>query len=146
MLRLSRYAAIVRGLGGIVNWAIAISQPAGKRTWVERVGCIACVFGGLALIVAGISAAPAVAQTEAASDVRLNYTLAELHDRDFSGQNFQGSSFAGADARNANFHGADLRGAILTKAAFFGADLSDADLSETLADRVTFDGANLTNA
>ncbi|MFP5271002.1 pentapeptide repeat-containing protein [Coleofasciculus sp.] len=81
-----------------------------------------------------------------AQDNTVNYTLTELHYRDFSNQNLAGTSFAGADLRGASFRGASLQGSILTKAAFFEADLTEANLSETLADRVIFDGANLTNA
>lgn len=81
-----------------------------------------------------------------AQENTVNYTLTELHYRDFSNQNLEGTSFAGADLRGASFRGASLQGSILTKAAFFEADLTGANLSETLADRVIFDSANLTNA
>ncbi len=80
-----------------------------------------------------------------ALDKNVNYTLTELHYRDFSGKDLEGTSFAGADARGANFQNANLARTILTKAAFFKADLTGADLTETFADRVIFDAANLTD-
>ena len=81
-----------------------------------------------------------------AQDNKVNYTLTELNDRDFSGKNLEGTSFAGADVRRANFEGANLSHTILTKSNFFEANLAGADLTETFADRVVFDRANLTNA
>ena len=115
------------------------------QSWLPslRRGLEALLLG--VLLTLALALEPAQAQTEGET-VRLNYTLADLHERDFSGQNLRRSSLAGADARSANFHNADLTGAILTQAAFFNADLSGADLSETLADRVTFDGADLREA
>lgn len=81
-----------------------------------------------------------------AQDNKVNYTLTELHDRDFSGKDLEGTSFAGADMRRANFRGANLSHTILTKGSFFEADLTAANLTEAFADRVVFDRANLTDA
>ncbi len=76
----------------------------------------------------------------------VNYTLTDLRYRDFSNQNLEGTSFAGADMQEANFHQANMKGTILTKGSFVKADLTGANLTEAFADRVYFDGANLTNA
>lgn len=81
-----------------------------------------------------------------AQDNTVNYTLADLRNRDFSNQDLHGTSFAGAEMQGANFQGANLSGTILTKGSFLNADLSNADLSEVFADRVIFNDANLTNA
>lgn len=81
-----------------------------------------------------------------AQENTVNYTLTDLQYRDFSHLDLSGTSFAGANMREANFQGANLRGTILTKSSFFKANLADSDLSETFADRVVFDEADLTNA
>jgi uncharacterized protein YjbI with pentapeptide repeats len=108
----------------------------------KTVQLLAIAMGLLITALASIVDVPsAIAQENT-----VNYTLTELHYRDFSNQNLEGTSFAGADLRGASFRGASLQGSILTKAAFFEADLTGANLAETLADRVVFDGANLTNA
>ncbi|MEA5419456.1 pentapeptide repeat-containing protein [Spirulina sp. CCNP1310] len=81
----------------------------------------------------------------AAEANRVNYTLTDLRDRNFAGQNLQGSSLAGAEAQRADFQGANLAQTILTKATFLGANLAGANLHESFADRVVFDEADLTN-
>ncbi len=81
-----------------------------------------------------------------AQDNTVNYTLADLRNRDFSHQDLHGTSFAGAQMQGANFQGANLSGTILTKSSFLNANLSNADLSKVFADRVIFNEANLTNA
>ena len=86
------------------------------------------------------------AETAIAQDNKVNYTFADLSDRDFSHKNLQGTSLAASESRRANFQGANLTSTILTKANFFQADFSDADLTETFGDRVIFSEANLTNA
>ncbi len=75
-----------------------------------------------------------------------NYVLTNVTGRDFHGQDFSKSSFAGAVARDANFSQADLHGTTLTKADFRGANLEGVNLSDTLADRANFQKANLKNA
>jgi len=110
------------------------SKKAGKRLAIG-IGLLVTLFAWI------VDLPSAIAQENS-----VNYTLTELHYRDFSHQNLEGTSFAGADLRGASFREASLQGSILTKAAFFEADLTGANLSETLADRVVFDGANLTNA
>ena len=77
---------------------------------------------------------------------RVNYTLTNLRNRDFAGQNLQGSSLAGAEAQQADFHGANLAQTILTKATFLGANLAGVNLHESFADRVVFDEADLSDA
>ncbi|MEA5470303.1 pentapeptide repeat-containing protein [Spirulina sp. 06S082] len=104
------------------------------------------LFGLLAILIMAvfwliIGARPALAQENT-----VNYTLTQLRDRDFSGQNLSGASFAGADLRRCNFNHANLQGTILTKATFFKADLSGANLSGALMDRVNFESSNLSNA
>lgn len=82
----------------------------------------------------------------AAQDKKVNYTLLDLHDRDFSHKDLVGAVFAGADLRGANFEGSDLTNSILTKGSFLKANLTGVNLTNTLADRVSFDGADLSNA
>ncbi len=80
-----------------------------------------------------------------AQDNLVDYTLTNQAGRDFAGKNLSGTSFAAADARDANFAGADMSGTILTKATFMRTNLAGADLSKTFADRVIFDGSDMTN-
>lgn len=75
----------------------------------------------------------------------VDYTLAELRQKDFSGQDISGTSFAGADLRESDLQKANLSGSILTKASFVEANLNGADLTEVFGDRVDFTGADLTN-
>ena len=77
---------------------------------------------------------------------KIDYTLTNQSDGDFPNQDLEGSSFAGAVARNADFSGALLHGAIFTQGAFAGADFRGADLSDALMDRADFVGTNLENA
>ena len=46
---------------------------------------------------------------------KTDYTLTNQSEADFSGQDLEGSSFAGAVVRNADFSGAKLHGAIFTQ-------------------------------
>lgn len=85
-------------------------------------------------------------QKAIALEGKVNYTLSELRNEDFSDRDLQGTSFAGADLRRASFRNSDLSLTILTKATFIKADLSGANLTKTFADRAFFDEANLTNA
>ncbi len=80
-----------------------------------------------------------------AQDNAVDYTLTNQAGKDFSGKNLSGTSFAAADARDANFEGADMSGTILTKATFLRTNLVGADFTKTFADRVFFDGADMTN-
>lgn len=104
-----------------------------------------CLSMFLVLLLAGfwvvLDAHPAWAQVN-----RVDYTLSDVHNQDFSGQNLSGSSFAGADARDANFQGADLSFSIFTLGTFLRANFAGADLTDVLMDRVNFGGADLTNA
>ncbi len=84
--------------------------------------------------------------TAQAQDNTVDYTLTDLSFRDFSGKQLSGTSFAAAEMREANFEKADLSKTILTKASFLRANLAGANLSGTFADRVIFDGADLSNA
>ncbi len=87
-----------------------------------------------------------IAPAAYAQDNTVDYTLTDLSFRDFSGKQLSGTSFAAAEMREANFRKANLSKTILTKASFLRANLSFADLSRTFADRVIFDGADLSNA
>ncbi len=87
-----------------------------------------------------------VAPTAQAQDNTVDYTLTDLSFRDFSGKKLAGTSFAAAEMREANFAKADLSKTILTKASFLRANLTGANLTGTFADRVIFDGADLSNA
>lgn len=82
----------------------------------------------------------------AAQDKNINYTLLDLHDRDFSHKDLVRGVFAGADLRGANFEGSDLTSSILTKGCFLNANLKGVNLTNSLADRVSFDGADLSDA
>ncbi len=80
-----------------------------------------------------------------AQDNAVDYTLTNQAGVDFSGKDLSGTSFAAADARDANFEGADMSGTILTKATFLRTNLVGADFTKTFADRVFFDGSDMTN-
>jgi len=75
-----------------------------------------------------------------------DFTYADLGHRSFVGQDLSGSSLAAADAREADFENADLSQTILTKGSFYKAHMPGVNLTESFADRVVFDGADLTNA
>jgi uncharacterized protein YjbI with pentapeptide repeats len=75
-----------------------------------------------------------------------DFTYADLRHRSFVGENLVGSSLAAADAREADFTDADLSETILTKGSFYKAQMARVNLTQSFADRVTFDGADLTNA
>jgi uncharacterized protein YjbI with pentapeptide repeats len=94
------------------------------------------------LLPIGAAVSPALADYQD----RVDYTLTNQSDVDFSGQQLAATSFAGAEGRRANFSGADLRGAIFTQAAFAEADFSGADLRDVLMDRVDFSHADFTGA
>lgn len=89
---------------------------------------------------------PAFAQTPEELAEKVNYTLTDIKNRDFSGKNLSRAVFAGADMRDCNFEGADLTFAIMSKGILVNANLSNVDLTGGLVDRVQFDQANLTNA
>ena len=111
-----------------------------NETWVKQ--ALGRMFLLLLIVLGlGLETSPVQAQENT-----VDYTLTELHYRDFSNKNLQRTSFAGADMMGANFRGANLKAAILTKGSFLRADLTGADLSGTFADRVIFTEANLTNA
>lgn len=80
-----------------------------------------------------------------AFDTVINYTNAQLEDKDFSNENLVGAVFATSDMRRANFSGSDLTNSILTQGILLKANLSGANLTGALVDRVTFDQADLTN-
>jgi Pentapeptide repeats (8 copies) len=80
-----------------------------------------------------------------AQENTVNYTFADLRYQDFSNDNLEGTSLAGANMQEANFQGANLKSTILTKGSFYKADLTGANLEGTFADRVIFAQANLTN-
>jgi uncharacterized protein YjbI with pentapeptide repeats len=107
-----------------------------QRGWVSLILILA-----LTLLWLILSAKPALADRLSPAD----FTLNDIHDRSFAGQDLQGASFAGAEARRVDLHDADLTGAILTKAVFIDADFSGANLAETFADRVNFQGTNFQN-
>ncbi len=99
----------------------------------------------LVLLLAGLWVLLAT-QPAIATSWTLDYTYADLADQVFDNQDLHAASFAGANARRASFHNANLQSAILTQGIFPEADFTGADLSNTLADRVTWEGSNLTNA
>jgi len=75
-----------------------------------------------------------------------DYTYADLRHLTFVGEDLTGSSLAGADARDADFADADLSETILTKGSFYRSHMPGVNLTQSFADRVTFDEADLTNA
>ena len=75
-----------------------------------------------------------------------NYTYADLHDQDFSNQQFVRASFAAADMRGISLENSDLSFSIMTEAILLKANLQNADFTSALIDRVTLDFADLTNA
>lgn len=75
-----------------------------------------------------------------------DYTYADLKRQSFVGEDLSGSSLAAADAREADFARADLSETILTKGSFYKAHMPEVNLTQSFADRVIFDGADLTNA
>ncbi|MDC0833687.1 pentapeptide repeat-containing protein [Geitlerinema sp. CS-897] len=110
-----------------------------RKVWRRLMQCVAIV----AMVVLGWTGCPATAR---ARDNTVDYTLTDLRYRDFARADLEGTSFAGANMKGANFQEANLHGTILTKGSFFEADLTGVDLSESFADRVVFDRANLSNA
>ncbi|NEO86287.1 MAG: pentapeptide repeat-containing protein [Spirulina sp. SIO3F2] len=96
--------------------------------------CILC----LALFWVVLDARPAWAAILSPAD----YTLTDIHDRSFVGQDLPGASFAAAEARRVDLQGVNMEGAILTKAVFVDANLEGANLALAFADRVNFSGAN----
>jgi uncharacterized protein YjbI with pentapeptide repeats len=114
----------------------------GQQHWGWRsLGCLL-----LLCILLFWPSSPLLAAANWQRDNTVDYTLADLRNRDFSGQDLSGTSFAGAEMQEANFQGADLSGTILTKGMFNDANLSGANLSEVFGDRADFSGANLSNA
>ena len=111
---------------------------------------------GLAIaLVLGLSPAPALAldtaagvglQERALFQDTVDYTLTNQSGKDFSGQQLENTSFAGAVGKAASFAGANLHGAILTQGAFPEADFSGADLSDALMDRTDMSHTNLRGA
>jgi uncharacterized protein YjbI with pentapeptide repeats len=99
----------------------------------------------LILILVGFSAImnppPAFAQVNT-----INYSNANLGNRDFSYTDLVGGTFVAAEMRGTNFQGANLSNAIFTKGVLLKANLEAANLTGALVDRVTLDSANLRNA
>jgi uncharacterized protein YjbI with pentapeptide repeats len=95
---------------------------------------------GIAMLLLGLVVAPmgAIAVED--------FTYADLSHRSFVGQDLAGASLAAAEARDADFENADLSQTILTKGSFYKAHMPGVNLTESFADRVIFDGADLTNA
>ncbi len=110
-----------------------------KSSWVKNILrlIVACVLAWLWII---LSSSPAYAQLNT-----INYSNANLNNRDFHGENLRGGTFVAAEMRGTNFQGANLTNAILTKGVLLKANLEGADLSGALVDRVTLDNANLKN-
>lgn len=75
-----------------------------------------------------------------------DFTYADLTNRSFVGLDLTGSSLAAAEARDADFADANLSKTILTKGSFYRAHMPGVNLTQSFADRVTFNGADLTNA
>lgn len=102
-------------------------------------GVIGTAIAILALFWVMLGAQPAWAVILNPAD----YTLSDVSDRSFVGQDLPGVSFAGAVAWRVDLHGVNMPGSILTKASFLNANLEGANLDIAFADRVDFTGANL---
>ncbi|MFZ4803303.1 MAG: pentapeptide repeat-containing protein [Synechococcus lacustris] len=105
-----------------------------------------CSLAALLLLALAIGFAPLGVAAASSYLEKIDYTLTNQSNADFHGQDLEGSSFAGAEARGADFSGADLQGSILTQAAFAGANFRGADLSNALMDRADFGGSDLRDA
>lgn len=114
-----------------------------RAVWPLVLTSLICVVSMLGFWVVDAIAHPIKAL---AQENHVNYTLTDLQGQDMSHTDFSGTSFAGAMMRGTNFEGSNLSGTILTKGEFVNANLKDADLSEVFSDRVSFQGANLTNS
>ena len=113
-----------------------------KKGWmISKTSLLVGLLAGL--LVVGF-AVPTV-WADGANDNAVDYTLTNQAGKDFSGKDLSGTSFAAADARDANFEGADMSGTILTKATFLRTNLKGADFTKTFADRVFFDGSDMTD-
>ena len=109
------------------------------RTIVMRLLALILVLS-LACLWVMLGAKPALAQANT-----INYSNTNLESRNFANADLVGGVFVAAEMRRANFQGANLTNAILTKGVLLDADLTGANLTGALVDRVTLDGANLTN-
>ncbi|MFM5890750.1 MAG: pentapeptide repeat-containing protein [Dolichospermum sp.] len=110
-----------------------------NKTFLKLLSLILLVIGvGLLLI---INPEPVLAQVNT-----INYSNANLENRDFSYTDFVGGTFVAAEMRRTNFQGANLTNAVFTKGVLLKANLEGANLTGALVDRVTLDGANLRNA
>ncbi|KST61862.1 hypothetical protein BC008_07420 [Mastigocoleus testarum BC008] len=105
-----------------------------------------CIFNIFLSFVLMLSFCLINTQTSLAEEGKVNYTLTDLKYRDFSHQDLEGTSFAGAEMLGANFQDANLSGTILTKGSFLRANLKDANLSGAFSDRVNYNEADLSNA
>jgi uncharacterized protein YjbI with pentapeptide repeats len=76
----------------------------------------------------------------------MSYSNADLHGRDFSGQELQGSEFSNANLELTNFAGADVRGTVFSASVMTKSNLHGANLTNSMADQVKFNGADLSDA
>lgn len=106
------------------------------RGLTRRIGAV--LWAAVMLLGLVTSPKPAIALED--------FTYADLSRRSFVGQDLSGSSLAAAEAREADFENANLSQTILTKGSFYKAHMPGVNLTESFADRVIFDGADLTNA
>ncbi|MDB9527803.1 pentapeptide repeat-containing protein [Oscillatoria sp. CS-180] len=107
------------------------------------------MYGRIRVLLTGLCAVVLLLGLGSSPDAAIaaeDYTYANLSHRSFVGEDLVGASLAAADAREADFEGADLSQTILTKGSFYKAHMPRVNLTESFADRVVFDGADLTNA
>lgn len=117
----------------------------------RRCLCLGCLVIGLVALGAigwGDRALALEGQSPiiAIGNLKQDFTYSDLSRQDLSEQNLVGASLAAADARDADFTHADLSQTILTKGVFLNAKMIGVNLSKSFADRVIFDGADLTDA
>lgn len=128
----------------MTSMARALTRGAPPDSRPDRPNRTPVVLGLVLSLLLLLVTAPAPARADFQD--RVDYTLTNQSDGDFSGQQLAATSFAGAEGKRANFRDADLRGAIFTQAAFSEADFSGADLSDVLMDRVDFRNADFRGA
>lgn len=109
--------------------------------WSLRRWVMAIAIAVLALFWVLLDAQPAWAVILNPAD----YTLADVSDRSFVGQELPGVSFAGAVAWRVDLRDTNMEGAILTKADFLNANFEGANLNIAFSDRVNFAGVNFRN-
>ncbi|MCU0536529.1 MAG: pentapeptide repeat-containing protein [Hydrococcus sp. Prado102] len=136
----NQLSVISDGIEKLNPLAKVFKKKQNNRNFIGRLLSIVVVIL-LAILWVLLDAHPALAQK-----TKINYSYAQLEDKDFSHQDLVGAVFAAANMKNINLESSDLSNSILTEGVLLGANLTNANLSNALIDRVTLDFADLTNA